>query len=690
MEFKQMKPIMQQFFEMRSKDATHLFEVDVNKDELWNLYLDSFPQGTNEIFRERRSHDCSCCRSFIRNFGNVVFIKDNVVTSIWDFKTDDDTFQPVFNALSAYIKARPVTDVYVTKEKKIGTDYNLEQINPTLTTGNILRWEHFYLVLPDKFVSRRSNSLGDLRGSFRATHDVFKGSLDKITEDSLLTVLELIHQNTLYKGPEYEYMLQEFLPYKKAYSVLETDDEKENYAWEKSVIVKEVVGKIKNHAIGVLLVNISEGMDLDKAVTAYEKIVAPANYKRPKAIFTQRMLDDARNTIETLGYLDSLNRCYAKLDDISINNILFSNKDSVKRIAGSSSIFDEMSQNMPVNPKRFSRVEEIGITDFIKNVLPTTRELEILLDSKHSANMVSLIAPGNKDSKTMFKWDNNFSWAYTGNITDSDMRENVKSAGGNVDGVLRFSIQWNDVESDNNDIDAHCVEPDGNHIFFRTKGMRHRSTGMLDVDVINPKDENKNPAVENISWIDKNCMVSGTYRMAVNCYSNRGGRSGFRAEIEFDGQIYSYDYNRPMTHGETVSVADVTFDRTTGGFSIKELLPSNLSSREVWGVKTNQFIPVSVVMYSPNYWNEQDGIGHRHYFFMLKDCINPESPNGFYNEFLKEDLLQHKRVFEALGSKMAVAADNDQLSGIGFSSSRRNELVVKVVGQSERVLKIKF
>lgn len=688
--FKDFVKAIQKNLQQMSKDSSRLFTVNVDTEELYNLYLDSFPAGTNEIYRERREYDCSCCRHFIRDVGNVVSIKNGELHTIWGINpVSDDKYNVVAAALDAYVKQKAVLGVFLKKEKRIGTPENREM----LPTGKINKYEHFFVDLPEICIFKEcyGHTLeGDL-SQFRDVRNVFKRSLDEISKEAVDTVLELIAQNSLYKGAEWKKQLTEFKNYQKEYGKL-ADEQKELWIWEKSIAAGAVIGKIRNHSIGTLLVNISEGMDLDLAVRKYEQIVAPTNYKRPKAIFTKKMLEDAKKTITELGYMDSLQRRFATLDDITVNNILFSNKDAAKRITGAMDLFDEMEQDVAIDPKRFSKVEEISAEDFIKNVLPVAKELEVYLENKHIQNMVSLIAPEVADAKTMFKWNNGMSWAYTGNITDSDIKENVKAAGGSVTGIVRFSIQWNDGNGkDNSDLDAHCLEPQGgDHIYFSHKISRYTG-GELDIDITDPIYQcksNGGVAVENITYPSKERMKPGTYKFYVNQYSFRNSQ-GFKAEVEVNGEIHSYEYNTPVRGN--VDVAEVILDQS-GNFKVVDKLPGNCAtiSKDVWGIKTLQFTPVSVVCYSPNYWDEQKGIGHQHLFFMLKDCINPEEPNGYYNEFLKPELEQHRRVFEALGAKAHVKDVDDQLSGVGFSLTKRNDLIIKVKGATERVLKIKF
>lgn len=688
--FKDFVKAIQKNLQQMSKDSSRLFTVNVDTEELYNLYLDSFPAGTNEIYRERREYDCSCCRHFIRDVGNVVSIKNGELHTIWGINpVSDDKYNVVAAALDAYVKQKAVLGVFLKKEKRIGTPENREM----LPTGKINKYEHFFVDLPEICIFKEcyGHTLeGDL-SQFRDVRNVFKRSLDEISKEAVDTVLELIAQNSLYKGAEWKKQLTEFKNYQKEYGKL-TDEQKELWIWEKSIAAGAVIGKIRNHSIGTLLVNISEGMDLDLAVRKYEQIVAPVNYKRPKAIFTKKMLEDAKKTITELGYMDSLQRRFATLDDITVNNILFSNKDAAKRITGAMDLFDEMEQDVAIDPKRFSKVEEISAEDFIKNVLPVAKELEVYLENKHIQNMVSLIAPEVADAKTMFKWNNGMSWAYTGNITDSDIKENVKAAGGSVTGIVRFSIQWNDGNGkDNSDLDAHCLEPQGgDHIYFSHKISRYTG-GELDIDITDPIYQcksNGGVAVENITYPSKERMKPGTYKFYVNQYSFRNSQ-GFKAEVEVNGEIHSYEYNTPVRGN--VDVAEVILDQS-GNFKVVDKLPGNCAtiSKDVWGIKTLQFTPVSVVCYSPNYWDEQKGIGHQHLFFMLKDCINPEEPNGYYNEFLKPELEQHRRVFEMLGAKAHVKDVDDQLSGVGFSLTKRNDLIIKVKGATERVVKVKF
>jgi hypothetical protein len=52
--------------------------------------------------------------------------------------------------------------------------------------------------------------------------------------------------------------------------------------------------------------------------------------------------------------------------------------------------------------------------------------------------------------------------------------------------------------------------------------------------------------------------------------------------------------------------------------------------------------------------------------------------------------MVHRKVFEMIGSKTRAAYSDQQLAGLGFSSTLRNEVIVRVSGSFNRILKIKF
>jgi hypothetical protein len=78
--------------------------------------------------------------------------------------------------------------------------------------NNIVRtWNHFYTRLPDKFYhNKRYETIDTARGQYRDIRNVFKRSLDELTMDAVLTVLDLINQGSLYRGEEYKNSLLSF------------------------------------------------------------------------------------------------------------------------------------------------------------------------------------------------------------------------------------------------------------------------------------------------------------------------------------------------------------------------------------------------------------------------------------------------------------------------------------------------
>jgi len=662
MEFKEFKNAMAEQFAEMQKGGQMLFVTAVDKDKMWEKYLSSFPPGTNEIYKTRREFDCQCCKQFIRACGNLVSIENGELSSLWDLKVEG-FYQVVADKMAEFVKSAEIKDSFLYYQRTVGTDKNIQM----LPEGNTHTWNHFSIVLPDWCV-RPKGSIDTLLGERRSGKDVFLRGLTEITQDSIETVLELISQNSLYRGEEHKGSLEAFLKHKKAFNKAP-----KNYAW---MNLSSSSARFRNTAIGTLVVDISCGAPLDQAVRMFESKVAPANYKRPTAIVTKAMIENAQKAVQELGIEIALSRRFAVESDLTINNILFADR-AAKAALG---VFDEMISDAPVSMKSLEKVEEVDVETFITGILPKASSISLLLENQHLGNLVSLISPCDPWAKGIFKWDNNFSWSYKGEFADS-IKERVKAAGGSVTGDLRLSIGWFNYD----DLDNHLVEPGGRHIFFGNK-FSYSTLGQLDVDM-NAGGGKSRSAVENITYPDKRKMREGEYRWFIHQYNKRESSDiGFTAEMEFERKTYTFNYPKAVV-GEVV-VARFKYSHSNG-VEIIESLPSTETSKTEWGLASQKFHEVSMIMNSPNHW-DGNKTGNKHYFFMLKGCKNEDSARGFYNEFLNEGLTEHRKVFEILGSKMKVPQNDNQLSGLGFSSTQRNSVFCKVSGSFTRTIKIIF
>ncbi len=658
--------------------STELFYVDVSRDELFNLYLASFPEGANPIFRERTEHDCNCCKNFIRKAGNMVAIIDGNIETVWDVQLED-RHQYVANALAEAVRFRSIAGIYRQKEKTLGSKPHRETDE---STGNFYIFEHFYYTLPSKFVVQ---DVAKFRGDTHTNMSILKRSLTEITLDATEDVIDLIERNKLIRGAEHLEVVKKFKRIKKEFDQLDKSD-CDLFIWETSAEIGKA-GKIKNTVIGTLLVDISTGVEIGVAIDKFGVKVDPRNYKRPTGLATKGMIANAEKKVKELEIEDSLARRFATEKDLTSNNLLFVNKTTKKKLKKSkkkSSVFDELRED--TKTKISEKLQKVEIDEFIANILPHATNIEIMMENSHETNLMSLIAPTNGKCPNIMKWDNPFSWSYIGEVTDSIIKERVKRAGGSVTGLMRFSLGWRNYD----DLDLHCEEPDGSHIYYGD--MHSRNGGWLDVDMNAGGRKSREP-VENITHETESHLKEGKYKIYVHQFAKRETDNyGFDMEMEFDGQVYLFSYDKPMKNKEIVPVIEFTYSKTNG-ITMGKSLPSSTTSKEVWGVTTQDWVKVNMVLNSPNHWNGQN-TGNKHWFFILNDCLNPDRARGFYNEFLRNELTPHSKVFEMLSAKMKTEESDKQLSGLGFSSTLNNRLICKVgwnqVGKSDRVMEIIF
>ena len=667
------------------------FVADVDGDELWRQYLAAYPEGTNPLFRKNTEHDCSCCKHFIRRAGAVVAIDGDKLVTIWDRAAEEapEHYALVAAKLRDVVRSREmlgVRDIFRVgpSEYSFGAE---RSHSDDKETGKVRVWNHFHTgAIPRNY---QSLSPDQARGDYRTTVQVFERGLIELTPDAVETVLGLVNANALYRGEEHKPAIVAFQKMQRQY-LMKSPEGRKLFTWANA---GSPATRFRNTVIGTLVQDLSEGKDLEHAVRGFEAKVAPTNYKRTTALITPGMVKKAMDTIAELGLEPALERRFAVIGDISVNDVKW--VDGSVRSLMKGGLGDALMQHALATTgkggagKEEERAEDIGLDDFVARILPETTGLEVLFKNELVGNLMSLTAPVHPEPKQLFRWSNDFAWSYGGNVADS-IKERVKKAGGRVDGAaMRVSLSWFNFD----DLDLHVHEPPGRgaaaslpHIFFRNK--RGWTGGVLDVDM-NAGHGQTREAVENIVWTTK--PPDGPYRVVVNNYHQREtSNPGFVIEVESGGKLTHYTFNKVVRNQSDITV--VTLYVKNGIVEQVEVGEPGITvgnvTQDKWGLKTEQYVKVTAVTLSPNYWGD-NAVGNKHTFFVLDGARNDEDARGFYNEFLHPRLEQHRKVFEVIGDKTKCRPSAEQLSGLGFSSTKRESFIVRAQqGKRRRVFNV--
>lgn len=284
-DFKKFRALLQDHFNEMVKGENPLFITDADEDELYNLYLDSFPAGTNELFRKRREYDCSCCRRFVKNIGKLVAFDDGKMITVWDFDAKSVKYQPVVDALDAYVKSRTIVNPYFVSRNMIGsgdmfgTEMNYEYDE---NHKDVHTWDHFAVKIPQRFIVR-PDDVATKMAQWRDSANVYKRSLEELTMDAVDTVLELIAQNSLYRGKEFENVVKVFKTNKIEYDNTPTEN-KAAYVWLAPAWSDIGQLRIRNTAIGTLLAESEARVDAAEKKAQRDKIMKIVAKKKDKEL----------------------------------------------------------------------------------------------------------------------------------------------------------------------------------------------------------------------------------------------------------------------------------------------------------------------------------------------------------------------------------------------------------------------
>jgi hypothetical protein len=353
-----------------------------------------FPAFLQALPEEARQHyTCNACRHFVERFGDLVKItpEGKKMSAIWDSTSVPELYRPSVSAMERIVARARVTGVFICDLTVWGQP----------VTGE---WYHMSVVPRGELVFRRTTQTAH-QASAEKKED-FKNLLAGLMEFPLSAInqaMSLLKTDSLYRSEKTIGVAEWLRDLHEKRSSTKNNEARTNMTWLAVATAPVGYCHVRSTMIGTLLEDIIAGLPFETIKTKFDAKMQPLQYQRPQAPPTAGNIAQAEKIVEQMGIKASLERRFARLDEIRTIWTPAHKKEESKEIGG---VFSHLKpkDDAPSIPDLPAPAITMTWEKFARVVMPEAERIEFSVPrtAEYYGAMVTAVNP---DAPPILQWD---------------------------------------------------------------------------------------------------------------------------------------------------------------------------------------------------------------------------------------------------------------------------------------------
>jgi hypothetical protein len=405
----------------------------------------------------RRIMNCSACKQFCQQYGDLCIIED-------DGGLIPLAFPTTVTHVPEYYKQSVQTVVNLFAGKAVGDEFNIQsETGRTLGFPTKGGWNHLSIVLEKLPVARTNDSMNaqDTNTSFTMLNRILEDNSPEV----IARVYHIIHENQL---PYAE-------SHKAPLTFLQTTVEKltaqnaKNPIKRTNLITKLArsafpgcLSSLRGGMLGYLFECVNKGQDFDTLKHNWMTKADPLSYMRPTAAPSTGNVESAEKIFARMGYTPrDLERVFLTLDQVPQSAILWASSSTLSWASESSTSYEKEDVSKTSKlfghllPPKYSKlaptsytdapINEVSFRHFVLKILPTISTMEALPTDPLQPYFFTTGKPGSKPIMSFHSGGSHtaswYTWGHAGALSNASLKEKFTP----VKAVITFPHMWDDL-----------------------------------------------------------------------------------------------------------------------------------------------------------------------------------------------------------------------------------------------------